>query len=50
MTTYILGLVISFAAGAWFIYKAPEKKAMDLPLPVRRGSLPHHGTFHAHST
>ncbi|NQV52979.1 MAG: ZIP family metal transporter [Flavobacteriales bacterium] len=26
MTTYILGLVISFAAGAWFIYKAPEKK------------------------
>ncbi|MEQ9187096.1 MAG: ZIP family metal transporter [Cryomorphaceae bacterium] len=26
MTTYILGLLISFAAGAWFIYKAPEKK------------------------
>jgi zinc transporter ZupT len=27
MTTYILGLLISFAAGLWFIYKAPKNKA-----------------------
>lgn len=27
MTTYILGLLISFAAGAWFIYRAPANKS-----------------------
>ena len=26
MTTYIIGLIVSFAAGAWFVYSAPKDK------------------------